>query len=56
MRSNPHFFYCSHCELFNDWPGRIVKILIIKKDIDKVKEVCYTLVTIRKGNKRFTNF
>ena len=37
-------------------PGRIVKILIIKKSVDKVKEVCYTLTTIRKGNKRFTNF
>ena len=37
-------------------PGRIVKILIIKKSVDKVKEVCYTLITIRKGNKRFTNF
>ena len=52
MRSNPHFFYCSHCELFNDWPGHIVNFLIIKKSVDKVKEVCYTLVTIRKGNKK----
>lgn len=31
MRSNPHFFYYLHCELFNDWPGRIVNFLIIKK-------------------------
>ena len=30
-------------------PGRFVKYLIIKKGIDKVKEMCYTLVTIKKG-------
>lgn len=41
---------------FTKRPGRIVKFLISKKSVDKVKEVCYTLVTIRKGNKRFTNF
>ena len=52
MRGNPHFFYCLYCELFNNWPGPIVKNLIIEKGIDKAKEVCYTLVTIRKGNKK----
>ena len=36
-------------------PGRIVKILIIKKSVDKAKEVCYTLVTIRKGNENYDN-
>ena len=30
---------------------RVVNFLIIEKGIDKVKEICYTLVTIRKGNK-----
>lgn len=30
-------------------PGRFVKYLIIKKSVDKVKEICYTLVTIKKG-------
>ena len=30
-------------------PGRFVNFLIIEKGIDKVKEMCYTLVTIKKG-------
>lgn len=30
-------------------PGRVVNFLIIEKGIDKVKEICYTLVTIKKG-------
>ena len=30
-------------------PGRFVNFLIIEKGIDKVKEICYTLVTIKKG-------
>ena len=36
-------------------PGHIVKILIIKKSIDKIKEMCYTLVTIKKGNENYEN-
>ena len=36
-------------------PGHIVKYLIIEKGIDKVKEICYTLVTIKKGNESYDN-
>ena len=36
-------------------PGRFVNFLIIEKTIDKVKEICYTLVTIKKGNKSYDN-
>ena len=30
-------------------PGQVVNFLIIEKGIDKLKEMCYTLVTIKKG-------
>ena len=36
-------------------PGRIVNFLIIEKGIDKVKEMCYTLITIKKGNESYDN-
>ena len=36
-------------------PGRIVNFLIIEKTIDKVKEMCYTLITIKKGNESYDN-
>ena len=36
-------------------PGRIVNFLIIEKGIDKIKEMCYTLVTIKKGNENYDN-
>ena len=36
-------------------PGRFVNFLIIEKGIDKVKEMCYTLITIKKGNESYDN-
>ena len=36
-------------------PGRFVKYLFNEKTLDKLKNVCYNLDTIKKGNENYEN-